>query len=134
MKKINFILFIVSIIGVIFAFSLFFKEGDYIKVNSKNEEIVIDALKDKIENTDDITMVILGNGFHSGELTIHHSFGSKETLYVWEGSSELEELEEYIRENGEDLDDIGFGLLEISVFIFIYLFAYKIANKENVRR
>lgn len=60
MKKINFILFIISIIGVILAFSLFFKEGYAININSKNRDLVSNALNGKIENLDDIALISIG--------------------------------------------------------------------------
>ena len=44
MKKLNFLLVIISILGVIFAFSYFLKEGYAININSKNKEIVKDGI------------------------------------------------------------------------------------------
>ena len=82
MRKTNCILIIVAILGILFAFSLFNKEGIVINVNSKNKDLVYQSLNGEIENTDNITKIILGQGWNSGKLTIYHSFGKKETLYI----------------------------------------------------
>ena len=58
MKKLNFLLVIIAILGVITAFSFFNKEGYAINVNSKNKAIVEKALTGEIENTDNITKII----------------------------------------------------------------------------
>lgn len=97
MKKINLLLLIIAVIGVIFAFSFFNKEGYAININFKNKEIVKEKLNGEINNTDDITKIILGQGWNSGKLTIYHSFGKTETLYITEGMFKLGELESYIK-------------------------------------
>ena len=133
MKKANCILIIVAILGILFAFSLFNKEGIVINVNSKNKDLVYQSLNGKIENTDNITKIILGKGWNSGKLTIYHSFGKKETLYITEGMFKLGELERYIKENGYNLDNIGFTLIGISGLIMFYLFVCKYVNKKAKR-
>lgn len=45
---INHILVIIGIIGVIFLFSLFIKEGYVININSKNRDLVRKSLNGKI--------------------------------------------------------------------------------------
>lgn len=134
MRKINCILVIISIIGIIFAFSLFNKEGYVININSKNKELVSKSLNGEIENVDNVTKVILGQGWHSGELTIYHSFGKTETLYITEGMFNLGELEEYIRNNGYNLDNIGFASIGISSVILIYLLIYRNVNRNKSKR
>lgn len=129
MKKINYILIIVAILGIVFAFSLFSKEGIAINVNSKNKDLVHQSLNGEIENTDNVTKIILGQGWNSGKLTIYHSFGKTETLYITEGMFKLGELERYIKENGHNLDNIGFGLIGISSLIILYLLGCKYVNK-----
>lgn len=62
MKKINYILIIVAVLGIVFAFSIFSKEGIAINVNSKNKDLVSKSLNGEIENTDDVTKIILGQG------------------------------------------------------------------------
>ena len=131
MKKINCILIIVAVLGIVFAFSLFSKEGIAINVNSKNKDLVSKSLNGEIENTDNITKIILGQGWNSGKLTIYHSFGKKETLYITEGMFKLGELERYIKENGYNLDNIGFTLIGISGLIMFYLFVCKYVNKKR---
>jgi len=84
-----------------------------------------------IENTDNITKIILGQGWNSGKLTIYHSFGKKETLYITEGMFKIGELERYIKENGYNLDNIGFTLIGISGLIMFYLFVCKYVNKKR---
>ena len=133
MKKINCILIIVAVLGIVFAFSLFSKEGIAINVNSKNKDLVSKSLNGEIENTDDVTKIILGQGWHSGELTIYHSLGKTETLYITEGMFKLGELERYIKENGYNLDNIGFTLIGISGLIMFYLFVCKYVNKKAKR-
>ena len=133
MRKTNCILIIVAILGILFAFSLFNKEGIVINVNSKNKDLVYQSLNGKIENTDNITKIILGQGWNSGKLTIYHSFGKKETLYITEGMFKLGELERYIKENGYNLDNIGFTLIGISGLIMFYLFVCKYVNKKAKR-
>ena len=138
MKKINYILIIVAILGIVFAFSLFSKEGIAINVNSKNKDLVYQSLNGEIENTDNVTKIILGQGWNSGKLTIYHSFGKTETLYITEyiteGMFKLGELERYIKENGHNLDNIGFGLIGISSLIILYLFGCKYVNKNKTKR
>lgn len=131
MKKINYILIIVAIIGIVFSFSLFSKEGYVISINSKNKDLISNSLNSEIENTNDVTKIILGQGWHSGELTIYHSFGKTETLYITEGMFNLGELEKYIRENGYNLDNIGFASIGLSGLILIYLLIYRCVNKDK---
>ena len=131
MKKLNYILVIIAIISVICAISLFSKEGYAININSKNKEMVKEILKEKIDNTDNITKIILGQRGHSGELTIYHSFEKTETLYITEGTFKLGKLERYIKENGYNLDNIGFVFIGISGLIILYLLGYKCANKNK---
>ena len=131
MKKINCIFIIVAILGIVFAFSFFNKEGIVINVNAKNKDLVYNSLNGEIENTNDVTKIILGQGWHSGELTIYHSLGKTETLYITEGMFNLGELEKYIRENGYNLDNIGFVSVGVSVLIQIYLLTYGYVNKNK---
>lgn len=131
MKKLNYILIIICIIGVIFSFFLFSKEGYAININSQNIDLVSKSLSGEIENTDNVTKIILGQGWHSGELTIYHSYGKKETLYITEGMFNLGELEKYIRENGHNLDNIGFASIGMSGLILIYLLIYRYVNKDK---
>ena len=133
MKKTNCILIIVAILGILFAFAIFNKEGVAINVNSKNKDLVYQSLNGETENTDNITKIILGQGWNSGKLTIYHSFGKKETLYITEGMFKLGELERYIKENGYNLDNIGFILIGFSGLIIFYLFACKYVNKKIKR-
>ena len=133
MRKTNCILIIVAILGILFAFSLFNKEGIVINVNSRNKDLIYQSLNGKIENTDNITKIILGQGWNSGKLTIYHSFGKKETLYITEGMFKLGELERYIKENGYNLDNIGFILIGFSGLIIFYLFVCKYVNKKVKR-
>ena len=131
MRKTNCILIIVAILEILFAFSIFNKEGIVINVNSKNKDLVYQSLNGKIENTDNITKIILGQGWNSGKLTIYHSFGKTETLYITEGMFKLGELERYIKENGYNLDNIGFTLTGIAGLIIFYLFVCKYVNKKR---
>ena len=133
MRKKNCILIIVAILGIILALFLFSKEGIVINVNSKNKNLVYQSLNGEIENTDKITKIILGQGWNSGKLTIYHSFGKTETLYITEGMFKLGELERYIKENGYNLDNIGFTLTGISGLIIFYLFVCKYVNKKAKR-
>ena len=130
MKKTNYILMIIAILSIVLALFLFSKEGYIININSKNKDIVSNALNGEIEKTNDISKVILGQGWHSGELTIYHSFGKTETLYITEGMFNLGELEAYIRENGYNLDNIGFILIGIPGLILIYLLICKYINRK----
>ena len=131
MKRLNYILVIIGIISVICAISLFSQEGYAININSKNRALVSKSLSGEIENTDNVTKIILGQGWHSGELTIYHSYGKKETLYITEGMFKLGELEKYIRENGYNLDNIGFASIGVSGLILIYLLIYRYVNKDK---
>lgn len=134
MKKLNFLLVIIAILGVITAFSFFNKEGYAINVNSKNKAIVEKAVTGEIENTDNITKIILGQGWNSGKLTIYHSFRKTETLYITEGMFKLGELEDYIKENGYNLDNAGLVLIGISSLIAVYLLGYKYISKNKAER
>ena len=129
MRKINYLLIVIAILGIVFAFFLFSKEGIAIDVNSKNQEFVYQSLNGEIENTDNVTKIILGEGWNSGKLTIYHSFGKTETLYITEGKFKLGQLERYIKENGNNLDNIGFVLIGFSSLIVLYLFVCR--NLKN---
>ena len=85
-KKINYILIIVAILGIILALFLFSKEGITINVNSKNKDLVYQSLNGEIENTDNITKIILGQGWNSGKLTIYHLFGKKGNIVYYRGN------------------------------------------------
>ena len=74
MKK--FILMILVIINVIFAFSLLLKQGTLIFVNSKNKEMVKEVLAEEIENTDNITKIVLRREWNYGVLIIYHLYGN----------------------------------------------------------
>lgn len=132
MKKINSILIIVIILGIVFAFLNFNKEGYIININSQNKQLVSKSLNGKIQNVDSVNKIILGQGWHAGELTIYHSFGKTETLYITEGMFDLGELEEYIRENGYNIDNIGLISIGISGVILIYLLIYKYINRNKL--
>lgn len=71
MKRLNYILVIIAIISVICAISLFNKEGYAINISSKNKELIKETLNGEIDNTDNITKIILGQGWNSGKLTIY---------------------------------------------------------------
>ena len=129
MRKINYLLIMIAILGIVFAFFLFSKEGIAIDVNSKNKEFVYQSLNGEIENTYNVTKIILGEGWNSGKLTIYHSFGKKEILYITEGKFKLGQLERYIKENGHNLDNIGVVLIGISSLIVLYLFVCR--NLKN---
>ena len=131
MKRINFILVFLAILGFIFAFFLFSKEGYAININEENKEIVEKALSDEIENIDKITNIIMGQGWQSGKLTIYYSLGKTETLHMTEGMFHLSELEEYIKENGYNLDNIGRIFIVASSLMVVYLVAYKFMNKKE---
>lgn len=133
MEKINAILIIIAIINIIFAFSLFLKEGIIIYVDSSNREMVKNALQGAVINKGNIDIIILGQGWHSGELTIYHSYGKKETVNITEGMFKLGELEDYIRNNGYHLDNLGFILLGSSGIIILYVIIYSmIIPKETI--
>ena len=131
MRKTNCILIIVAILEILFVFSLFNKEGIVINVNSRNKDLVYQSLNGEIENTDNITKIILGQGWNSCKFTIYNSFGKNETLYITEGMFKLGELERYIKENGYNLDNIGFTLIGISGLIMFYLFVCKYVNEKR---
>ena len=48
MRKTNCILIIVAILGILFVFSLFNKEGIVINVNSRNKDLVYQSLNGEI--------------------------------------------------------------------------------------
>lgn len=133
MKKINFILVILAIFGIVFAFTIFNKEGIAINVNDTNKELVSKSLNKEIKNTDNVTKIILGNGWHSGELTIYHFFGKTETIYITEGKFNLGELEKYIRDNGYNLDSVGLVSIVFSGIILIYLLVYRCLNNHRLQ-
>lgn len=132
MKKFNYIVVIIAILNIVIALFCFNKEGYIINVNSSNKEIVKNALNGKINNVDNINKIILGQGWNSGELTIYHSSGKTETLNISEGMYKLGTLETYIRENGTNLDKIGFVLIGISSLIIMYLLIYRYVNKNKL--
>lgn len=132
MKILNRILLVVAIVSILLSFSIFFKEGLIIKVNSNNIELINESLNGKTKNIDDISKITLGRGFQSGKLTIFHSFGKNEVIYVDEGSG-LGKIEQYIMENGYNLDKQGYAYLVSSGIILSYLVIYSIYSKNNKR-
>ena len=52
-------------------------------------------------------------------------------MYITEGMFKLGELERYIKENGYNLDNIGFSLIGVSGLITFYLFVCKYVNKKS---
>lgn len=122
---------IIAILGIVFAFSFFNKEGYAINVSSKNKEIVNKSLNGEIENVDNVTKIILGQGWNLGNLTIYHSFGKIDTIYITEGMFNLGELEKYIRDNGYNLDNIGFISVGVSSIILIYLLINRYVDKNR---
>ena len=70
MRKTNCVLIIVAILEILFVFSLFNKEGIVINVNSRNKDLVYQSLNGEIENTDNITKIILGQGWNSDKFAI----------------------------------------------------------------
>ena len=131
MKKIHYILMVCAILGIVLSFSFFSKEGIAINVNSKNKDLVYMSLNKEIKNADNVTKVILGNGWNSGKLIIYHSFFEAETLYITEGNFNLGKLEKYIIENGYNIDNIGFVLIATSIVILMYLLIYRYVNKNK---
>lgn len=131
MKKIHYILMVCAILEIVLSFSFFCKEGIAINVNSKNKDLVYMSLNKEIKNADNVTKVILGNGWNSGKLIIYHSFFEVETLYITEGNFNLGKLEKYIIENGYNLDNIGFILITTSIVILMYLLIYRYVNKNK---
>ena len=129
MRKINCLLIMMAILGIVCAFFFFSKEGIAIDVNFQNKDLVYQSLNGEIENPDNVTKIILGEGWNSGKLTIYHFFGKTETLYITEGKFKLGQLERYIKENGHNLDNIGFVLIGISSLIVLYLFVCR--NLKN---
>lgn len=132
MKKINYILIVIAILGIVFAFSCFGKEGVAININSENKNLVSKSLNGEIKNTKNVTKIILGQGWHSGKLTIYHFLENTETLYITEGMFNLGELEKYIIENGYNLDNIGLISIGFSSLILIYLLVYRYVNKNKL--
>ena len=55
-------------------------------------------------------------------------------MYITEGMFRLGELEKYIKENGYNLDVIGFVLIGISSLITLYLLCYRYINKNKAKR
>ena len=131
MKKIHYILMVCAILEIVLSFSFFCKEGIAINVNSKNKDLVYMSLNKEIKNADNVTKVILGNGWNSGKLIIYHSFFEVVTLYITEGNFNLGKLEKYIIENGYNLDNIGFILITTSIVILMYLLIYRYVNKNK---
>lgn len=134
MKKVNYVLFLICVIGIIFSFLLFSKEGYLLKVNAKNRDLVENLLKGEVENTKDITKIILGQGWNSGKLTIYHISSKAENLYITEGKFDLGSLGDYIKENGYNLDKIGVLFLGISLLIIFYLIVYRYTKNHFAKR
>ena len=82
MKRLNYILVIIGIISVICAISLFSQEGYAINISSKNKEIIKETLNGKIDNTDNITKIILGQGWNSGKFNKFIILLEKQKHYI----------------------------------------------------
>ena len=101
-----------------------------LNVNVKNRDLVENLLKGEVENTKDVTKIILGQGWNSGKLTIYHISSKTENLYITEGKFNLGSLGDYIKENGYNLDKIGVLFLGISLLIIFYLIVYRYTKKS----
>lgn len=141
MKKWNkIILIIISIIGIIFSFFLFYQNKTIININNKNRDIVMSYLNKlvvfetgRIENVESIKKVGAGNGWIGKyHFYIYYSlYDMKELeLYVGDADGTIEQVRDYILENGCDLDIVGLILLSISL-INIYILIIK--KKTNYK-
>lgn len=119
-KRLSLIFLFVGILNIIIAFNLFFEEQTILNINYTNREDFKKAMNtDKINNidVDSIRKVKLGNGWHSGELTIYYNggildgrFGSGMAYY---------NLEQYVRNNGYSVSSKSIIPIYISLFCFI---------------
>lgn len=131
-KYLCIILTLLSIFSMIISLNLFTKEQIVLKINSDNREHFRDFIQnDKVDNIDSITKVKLGQGWHSSELFIHYSFGKVEKINLTEGNFNYLNLEQYVRENGYDLDNSARILFLISILSFILVIILIIISKKS---
>ena len=126
------ILILLSIFSMITSLNLFTKEQIVLNINSDNREHFRNVLKnDKIDNIDSITKIKLGQGWHSSELFIHYSLGKIEKINLTEGNLDYLNLEQYVKENGDNLDTSAKILFLISLLSFILFIILIIINKKS---
>lgn len=128
-KHLYLIFILVSIISFIISLNMFSKERIVFNVNYENRSFFKESVKnDDISDIDSITKVELGQGWHSGELYIHHSFGKTEKIIITEGNFKFTNLQRYVKEYGHNLDNyakILFIISIVSLIISIVLFKHK---------
>lgn len=135
MKKIIILSLIsILILNFIISVQLILKEQIIIKVNNKNKEIINSTLEKKVENTETIKFIGLGQGWSSGELEIYYSISNSEKIIISE-SMDYAELERYIKENGYRLDSIalvgGGSIFIITIASIIVFIVVKTKNKKG---
>lgn len=131
-KYLCLILILLSIFSMIISLYLFTKEQIVLNINSDNREHFRNVIQnDKIDNIDSITKVKLGQGWHSSELFIHYSLGKVEKINLTEGNLDYLNLEQYVRENGYDLDNSAKISFLISLLSFILFIILIIINKKS---
>lgn len=119
---------IVSITCMIISLNIFVKELIILDVTPENKAIIKNLINDPIiDNIDDITKFELGEGWHSGQLTVHYSNSNVNDIHLY--GTNLCDLEQYIYENGYSLDEIGKICFVFSIISFIIFFLLKLRTK-----
>lgn len=121
------ILMIISVVCIILSFLLQYENKTIINVNDRNRNSVISNLNKlvvfetgRIKNIDSIKKVGVGNGeIHKYQIYIYYSWDNSKKLELYEGDTDetIEEVRNYIIENGYNLDTIGIILISISLVI-----------------
>ena len=126
LKKICcYIYLVLSIICIVTSIKLFIKNQMVVYVTPKNEAILKEYFEEaKLEDSDSITKVGLGNKTEPGELTVYYSSGENFNVNIT-GDSLYSNISKYIRENGYNTGDSS---LTIAIFaaIFFIIFIFKI--------
>lgn len=131
-KYIPIFLIIVSILGIIYSFTIITQEQKYLDVTDENREIIYNALNGKVKNINLIKKVAVGQGWHTGELYIYYKHGTSENIPIYEGAK-MGNIDGYIRQNGYSLDNVALiiGFISIIICFSSIIYLRKIKNNTN---
>lgn len=117
------IIIILAAIGLFWSFEVFKGEKTYLKVNEENKDIISNALNGIVKHPNAISKLAIGNGWHSGELTVYYWYGGREEMMIGEGfrTNNGIHIDGYIRKHGYDY---GFWPLIVGIPSFVIIIVF----------
>lgn len=128
MKKIkkHKLFLIISILCMFISINFFSAEKYILNINFFNREEFLNTIKNnELKNPKFITRVELGDGWHSGELTIFYFFFPVERTCITEEMFPKSTFPSYVAEHGIYTDKFGKVFFILSIISFICSFILK---------